>query len=81
MPAKNDLSAFKAKPSKPAILDAEKPMLKRGRKAKDVDEKESETLALKLTKSEMEALSRNAGMIPKGAFIKHLLRTQTEALK
>lgn len=82
MPAKNDLSAFKPKVVKAPILDElEKPREKRGRKAKDASDKESETLALKLTKAEMEALTRNAGMVPKGAFVKHLLRTMTKVFK
>jgi len=85
MPAKNDLSAFKQKAPKPAILETVpapmEALEKRGRKAKPESEKESETLALKLTKAEMDALTRNAGMVPKGSYVKHLLRTLTDVFK
>jgi hypothetical protein len=81
MPNKNDLSAFKSKATKPSILTKEKPAQKRGRKAKDISEKESETVALKLTKSEVAALEKNAGLVPKGAFIKEILRTKTSVFK
>ena len=90
MPAKNDLSAFKAKSPQPTLvttpkLQEERPPpiapAPRGRKAKSAEDKESETLALKFTKAEMDALARKAGMVPKGSFVKHVLRTQTELFK
>ena len=86
MPAKNDLSAFKTKAPQPTLItppkpEEPKPAMPRGRKAKSVDEKESETVALKFTKAEMDALARKAGLVPKGSFIKHVLRTQTDLFK
>lgn len=81
MPPKNDLSTFKTKALTAPILGSKPSPEKRGRKAKDASDKESETLALKLTKAEMEALERNAGMIPKGSFVKHILRTKTDVFK
>jgi hypothetical protein len=86
MPAKNDLSAFKQRAPQPTLVETPKPaqlavLPSRGRKAKSADEKESETLALKFTKAEMDTLARKAGMVPKGSFVKHLLRTQTDLFK
>jgi hypothetical protein len=86
MPAKNDLSAFKAKTPQPTLITAPKPeepkpVAPRGRKAKSAADKESETLALKFTKAEMDALARKAGLVPKGSFVKHVLRTQTDLFK
>jgi hypothetical protein len=86
MPAKNDLSAFKAKAPQPSLItspksEEPKPAMPRGRKAKSADDKESETLALKFTKAEMDALARKAGLVPKGSFVKHILRTQTDLFK
>ncbi len=86
MPAKNDLSAFKAKAPQPTLVTTPKPdeptpAAPRGRKAKSAEDKESETLALKFTKAEMDALTRKAGLVPKGSFVKHILRTQTDLFK
>jgi hypothetical protein len=86
MPAKNDLSAFKPKAPQPTLMTLPKseepqPAMPRGRKAKSAADKESETLALKFTKAEMDALARKAGLVPKGSFVKHVLRTQTDLFK
>jgi len=88
MPAKNDLSAYKTKAPQTTLVTTPKteehepgPLAPRGRKAKSVEEKESETLALKFTKAEMDALTRKAGLVPKGSFVKHVLRTQTDLFK
>jgi hypothetical protein len=89
MPAKNDLSAYKTKASQSTLISTPKaeeheasPLAPaRGRKAKSVEDKESETLALKFTKAEMDALTRKAGLVPKGSFVKHILRTQTDLFK
>lgn len=81
MPKKNDLSAFKkAIPSK---APTSKPLLSQksvGRKAKKPEDKESEIVAIKLTKAELAKLEEKAGLVPKSTYLKHILRTQTDLL-
>ncbi len=78
MPPKNDLSAFKKQiPAKASIL-ANKQTERRGRKPKPEAEKESEIVALKLTKGEKEKLAQNAGLVPLGTYLKDFLRNKTD---
>ena len=81
MPKKNDLSAFKkAEPAGPAAsksLLSKKPV---GRKAKKPADKESEIVAIKLTKAELAILEEKAGLVPKSTYLKHILRTKTDLL-
>ena len=79
MPKKNDLSVFK--PIKPvehnepqSILAPKTP----GRKPKKPEDKESEIVALKLTKAELDKLLEKAGLVPKSTYLKHILRTETD---
>jgi len=82
MPKKNDLSMFKpaqqsehVEPKEPKhLLSPKKP----GRKAKRPEDKESEIVAIKLTKSELETLETKAGLVPKSTYLKHILRTETD---
>jgi len=52
-----------------------------GRKAKKPEDKESEIVALKLTKAELARLEEKAGLVPKSTFLKHILRTETDIFK
>jgi hypothetical protein len=83
MPQKNDLSAIKAV-NKKTLLQTESAIPKNenraGRKFKSIDEKESETVVLKLTLKELENLKEKAGLVPLGTFIKHHLRNKTDLL-
>jgi hypothetical protein len=83
MPQKNDLSAIKAV-NKKTLLQTESAIPKNenraGRKPKSVNEKESETVVLKLTLKELENLKEKAGLVPLGTFIKHHLRNKTDLL-
>lgn len=82
MPKKNDLSIFKkvepvnsVKPNEPKSILAPKTV---GRKAKSPEDKESEIVALKLTRAELAKLEEKAGLIPKSTYLKHILRTKTD---
>ncbi len=81
MPKKNDLSVFKASaPAKeqPAAILSPKT---RGRKAKPENEKESEIIAIKFTKSELAMIEEKAGLVPKSTYLKHIIRTKTDIFK
>jgi len=82
MPKKNDLSMFKkveqVQPNEPKPILAPKTV---GRKAKKPEDKESEIVALKLTKAELARLEEKAGLVPKSTFLKHILRTETDIFK
>lgn len=85
MPQKNDLSAIKAINKKTllqteTLTKAEVTTNKAGRKPKHENEKESETVVLKLTRQELENLKEKAGLVPLGTFIKHHLRNKTDLL-
>lgn len=82
MPKKNDLSMFKkvepvnsVKPNEPKSILAPKTV---GRKAKKPEDKESEIVAIKLTKAELARLEEKAGLIPKSTYLKHILRNDTD---
>lgn len=82
MPKKNDLSMFKrvdpvnsVKPNEPKSILAPRTV---GRKPKRPEDKESEIVAIKLTKAELVALEEKAGLIPKSTFLKHILRNETD---
>ena len=82
MPKKNDLSMFKkvepvnsVKPNEPKSILAPKTV---GRKPKSAADKESEIVALKLTRAELAKLEEKAGLIPKSTYLKHILRTETD---
>jgi hypothetical protein len=82
MPKKNDLSIFKkvepvnsVKPIEPKPILAPKTV---GRKAKRPEDKESEIVAIKLTRAELAKLEEKAGLIPKSTYLKHILRTKTD---
>lgn len=82
MPKKNDLSIFKkvepvnsVKPNEPKSILAPKTV---GRKPKSAADKESEIVALKLTRAELAKLEEKAGLIPKSTYLKHILRTETD---
>ena len=49
-----------------------------GRKAKKPEDKESEIVAMKLTKTELAKLEEKAGLVPKSTYLKHILRTSTD---
>lgn len=86
MPAKNDLSAFQPKATNKSPMLAPATASKtpqsvpkavaesRGRKAKPAGEKESETVAFKLTPANANKLKERAGLVPVGTFIKDVLR-------
>jgi len=78
MPKKNDLSMFKkvepVQPNEPKSILAPKTV---GRKAKKPEDKESEIVAIKLTKAELAKLEEKAGLVPKSTYLKHILRTTT----
>ena len=79
MPKKNDLSMFKkvepVQPNEPKSILAPKTV---GRKAKRPEDKESEIVAIKLTKAELAKLEEKAGLVPKSTYLKHILRTETD---
>ncbi|SFL43540.1 hypothetical protein [Shimia haliotis] len=79
MPKKNDLSMFKkveqVQPNEPKSILAPKTV---GRKAKKPEDKESEIVAIKLTKAELAKLEEKAGLVPKSTYLKHILRTTTD---
>lgn len=79
MPKKNDLSMFKkvepVQPNEPKSILAPKTA---GRKAKKPEDKESEIVAIKLTKAELAKLEEKAGLVPKSTYLKHILRTTTD---
>lgn len=79
MPKKNDLSNFKkvelVQSNEPKSILAAKTV---GRKAKKPEDKESEIVAIKLTKAELAKLEAKAGLIPKSTYLKHILRNKTD---
>ena len=79
MPKKNDLSMFKkvepVKPSEPKSILAPRTV---GRKPKNPEDKESEIVAIKLTKAELAKLEEKAGLVPKSTYLKHILRNETD---
>jgi len=79
MPKKNDLSIFKkvepVQPNEPKSILAPKTV---GRKPKKPEDKESEIVAIKLTKAELAMLEEKAGLVPKSTYLKHILRTTTD---
>lgn len=79
MPKKNDLSTFKkvepVQPNEPKSILAPKTV---GRKAKKPEDKESEIVAIKLTRTELAKLEEKAGLVPKSTYLKHILRTKTD---
>lgn len=79
MPKKNDLSMFKkvepVQPNEPKSILAPKTV---GRKAKKPEDKESEIVAIKLTKAELAKLEEKAGLVPKSTYLKHILRNETD---
>ena len=78
MPKKNDLSTFKkvelVQPREPKSILAPKTV---GRRAKKPEDKESEIVAIKLTRAELAKLEEKAGLVPKSTYLKHILRTKT----
>jgi hypothetical protein len=78
MPKKNDLSTFKkvapVQPSEPKSILSPKTV---GRRAKKPEDKESEIVAIKLTRAELAKLEEKAGLVPKSTYLKHILRTKT----
>ena len=78
MPKKNDLSTFKkvgpVQPSEPKAILSPKTV---GRRAKKPEDKESEIVAIKLTRAELAKLEEKAGLVPKSTYLKHILRTKT----
>ncbi len=82
MPKKNDLSLFKpvasVQPSEPKSILAPKSVV---RKAKKPEDKESEIVAIKLTKAELAKLEEKAGLVPKSTYLKHILRNETDIFK
>lgn len=82
MPKKNDLSIFKkvepgnsVKPKEQKSILTPKSV---GRKAKKPEDKESEIVAIKLTKAEITKLEEKAGLVPKSTYLKHILRNKTD---
>jgi hypothetical protein len=79
MPKKNDLSTFKkvepVQPNEPKPILAAKTV---GRKAKKPEDKESEIVAIKLTKAELAKLEEKAGLVPKSTYLKYILRKKTD---
>ena len=79
MPKKNDLSMFKkvepVQPNEPKSILAPKTV---GRKAKKPEDKESEIVAIKLTRAELAKLEEKAGLVPKSTYLKHILRNETD---
>lgn len=80
MPSKNDLSAFKIS-DKPILnenqLTQEKTKSTAGRKPLPASEKRSETLVIKLTPSEMNAIDGKRGLADRAVYVRHVLG-QTE---
>jgi hypothetical protein len=62
-------------------IEIKKPKGVAGRKKKPVDQKESETVVLKLTIAEYKVLEKKAGLVKMGTYLKHFLRTETDMLK
>ena len=79
MPNKNDLSAIKT--NNKNTLKKAGSQVKVGRKPKPLNEKESETVVLKLTVEEMMQLKDKAGLIPLGTYVKHHLRNKTDIFR
>ena len=86
MPSKNSLKDLKIREKK-ALLETvilpveQKPNRgKPGRKPKSLEKKESETVALKLTKAELTNLKNKSGLVPVATFVKEHLRNKTDLL-
>lgn len=62
-------------PNEPKSILAPKTV---GRKAKRPEDKESEIVAIKLTKAELAKLEEKAGLVPKSTYLKHILRNETD---
>ncbi|SSC08684.1 hypothetical protein [bacterium endosymbiont of Bathymodiolus sp. 5 South] len=58
-----------------------KPKSKVGRPTTNPNEKESETIALKITPLELAAVKEKAGVAGLSTYIKHYIRTNTELFK
>ncbi len=76
MPSKNNLSALKVEKKIPVLGDEK--TSKAGRKKKPVELKESETVTLKITLSELEYLEKKAGLVPLGTYVKDYLRKNSD---
>ena len=74
---KNNLDNIKIKPKN--LLP--RPKVKVGRPKTNPNEKESETITLKITPLEFEAIKEKAGLVGLGTFIKHHIRTSTSLFK
>lgn len=86
MPNKNDLSAYKL--SQWHILQAsnqtrasDRQNSTAGRKPLPKSEKRSETLVIKLTPQEMNAIDGKRGLADRAVYVRHVLGSQTEVFK
>jgi len=79
MPKKNDLSMYKSvKPIEPISSKSILAPKTVGRKPKRPEDKESEIVAIKLTRAELARLESKAGLVPKSTYLKHILRNETD---
>ncbi|CAB5508130.1 hypothetical protein [uncultured Gammaproteobacteria bacterium] len=75
--SKNNLDGIEVKKRK--VLPKSKS--KAGRPTTNPNEKESETIALKVTPLELAAVKEKAGVAGLSTYIKHYIRTNTELFK
>jgi len=76
MPNKNNLSSIKLE-SKNTLKVSDKNNKKIWRPTKPLQEKCSESVALKFTPSEMAALKKLAGLVPLATLLKDVLKNET----
>ncbi len=78
MPSKNDLSAYQLKPNKILSNTPNKETKTAGRKPLPIHEKRSETLVIKLTPKEMNAIDGKRGLADRAVYVRHVLGSQTD---
>ena len=86
MPSKNNLSSLKVQ-SKNSLVEAQKEFNKKlgattaWRKPKPIIEKQSETVGLRFTKSELAQIKEKAGLVPVATYLKNLLVAETDVIQ
>lgn len=82
MPKKNNISALKLE-SKNTLLSvkAQKTHNKPWPKPKSIDEKQSELVALKMTKGQIAIIEKKRWLVPKATYLMDMLINQTDLFK
>lgn len=82
MPKKNNISGLKLE-SKNTLLSvkAKKTHNKPWPKPKSIDEKQSELVALKMTKGQIAIIEKKRGLVPKATYLMDKLVNQTDVFR